>query len=58
MHGDAITDDPDKLKTIIGEQQKEINLLRAQIQLLRHQRFGATSEKISPGKTTTLGKKT
>jgi transposase len=44
----SITDDPDKLKTIISEQQKEINLLRAQLQLLRHQRFGATSEKISP----------
>jgi transposase len=48
MQGTATTNDPVKLKTIISEQQKEINLLRAQLRLLRHQRFGATCEKISP----------
>lgn len=43
-----MTDDPVKLKTIIREQQKEIDLLRDQLRLLRHRRFAATAEKISP----------
>lgn len=48
MQGQAITDDPVKLKTIIHEQQKEISLLRAQLKLLQHHRFGASAEKLSP----------
>ena len=48
MQVTATTDDPVKLKTIIHEQQKEIDLLRAQLRLLRHHRFGARSETISP----------
>ena len=48
MQVTTTTDDPVKLKTIIHEQQKEITLLRQQLHLLRHQRFGSTSEKISP----------
>ena len=46
MQGTATTDDPLKLKTIICRKQNGINLLRAQLGLLRHLRIGATSEKI------------
>lgn len=45
MQGTAIRDDPFKLKTIVTEQQKGIILLKPQLRLLRHQRFGANSEK-------------
>jgi len=49
MQGKAtFTINPEILIQVIDEQQKEIELLRAEIRLLRHNRFGASSEKISP----------
>ena len=49
MQGIApLTTDYKQLHQIIHEQQKEIEHLRAENQLLRHHRFGASSEKLSP----------
>lgn len=49
MQGTApLTSYPDQLQKLVHEQQKEIELLRAEIRLLSHHRFGSSSEKFSP----------
>ena len=48
MKSEPLTNDPIELRTIISEQQKEIRLLREQVQLLKHYRFSTKSEAIHP----------
>jgi hypothetical protein len=43
-----LPDDPDKLKTLVGELYKENELLREQVKLLKHYRFSSKSETINP----------